>query len=235
MVYLIISSPKKIEDDQVNTCLPYYLLDEKDKYNINSLSLYPDNFPEEVPVHIVDIKEKLMQLEKTDECPVIKKIREENKKKKEIVDFCQKFNQTFGEKLLKLMGIKDNQNYFSEYENVNDICIEAIIDVYDDRKLGILNGEININSLFNMSMEFFRLKTTLVYANNNNGTLAYVGSSILMRKILSYMEKITDNIKSNLNDSPKLVLLSSHDTAICNMEGLLSNLFKTLNLKPFDI
>lgn len=76
-----------------------------------------------------------------------------------------------------------------------------------------------------MSMEFFKLKTTLVYANNNNGTLAYVGSSILMRKILSYMEKIIDDINNNVNDSPKLVLLSSHDTAICNMEGLLSNLF----------
>lgn len=219
------SKPKKIEGDQVNTCLPYYLLEEKDKYNINNISLYPDNFPEEVPVHIVDIKEKLIQLEKTDECPVIKKIRAENKKKKEIVDFCQKFNKTFGEKLLKLLNKTDDQNYFSDYENVNDVCIETIIDVFDDRKLGILNNEIDINSLYNMSMEFFKLKTTLVYANNNNGTLAYVGSSILMRKILSYMEKIIDDINNNVNDSPKLVLLSSHDTAICNMEGLLSNLF----------
>ena len=197
------SRPKKIEGDQVNTCLPYYLLEEKEKYNINNISLYPDNFPEEVPVHIVDIKDKLIQLEKTDECPVIKKIREENKKKKEFVDFCQNFNKTFGEKLLKLLKIKNNQ-YFTEYENVNDICIETIIDVFDDRKLEIFNNEIDINSLYNMSMEFFRLKTTLVYANNNNGTLAYVGSSILMRKILSYMEKIIDDINNNVNDSPKL-------------------------------
>jgi len=225
------SRPKKIEGEQVNTCLPYYLLDEKDKYNINNISLYPDNFPEEVPVHIVDIKDKLIQLEKTDECPVIKKIRAENKKRKEFKDFCQKFNSTFGEKLLRLLHIED-QNYFIDYENVNDICIETIIDVFDGRNLTIINQEIDIDSLFNMSMEFFRLKANLVYANNNNGTLAYVGSSILMRKILSYMEKIIDDINNKVNDSPKLVLLSSHDTAICSMEGLLSNLFNVTAKEP---
>ena len=79
-----------------------------------------------------------------------------------------------------------------------------------------------------MSIKFFGLKTNLVYSNDINGTLGFIGSSILMRKILSYME----NIINNNNESPKLVLLASHDTAIANMEGLLNNLFYTQVIPP---
>ena len=112
-----------------------------------------------------------------------------------------------------------------DYENVNDISIETIINKFDDRNFSFFNNQIDIDSFYNISMDFFALKTTLVYANDISRTLGYIGSSILIRKILSYMEKIIYDIESNKNGAPKLVLLASHDTAIANMEGLIDNLF----------
>ena len=225
------TTSEKIDENKNNLCVPYFLLDEINKFNINNISLYPDDFPEEVPVHIIDYNEKLLQLEKNNICPVIKDLREENKKIKEISEFIQKFNESFGEQLLDIYNIND-KNYYMDYENVNDICIEAIINKVDDRELNFLKNKIDIESFYNSSLEFFRLKTSLVYANDNEGLLAYIGSSILIRKILSYMEYKIDNINNNEIQTPNLVILSSHDTAIANMEGIIDNLFNIKVLPP---
>ena len=218
------SKINKIEEKNNNIFTPYYLSDEIDKFNFYNNSLYPDNYPEEVPVHIIDYKEKLLQLEKNNICPIIKDLREKNKKREEILEFIKKFNETFGKQLLKIFN-KEDKNYYMDYENVNDIAIETIINKFDDREFNFFNNQIEIESFYKMSMDFFELKTTLVYANDINGTLGYIGSSILIRKILSYMENIIFNIENKKNDAPKLVLLASHDTAIANMEGILDNLF----------
>ena len=47
------------------------------------------------------------------------------------------------------------------------------------------------------------------------------------------MERIIENKDNKLNLSPKLVLLSSHDTAIANMMGLLNNLFNVPQFPPY--
>ena len=225
------SIKNKIEEKQKNLCSPKYLLNEVKKLNDNIISIYPDNFPEEVPVHIIDVKEKLFQLEKNDICPKYKNMRNYNKQREEIKDFILMFNDSFGEQLLKIYNIKD-KNYYMDFENVNDICIETMIDKFDDREFNFFNNQIDLEALYNVSLRFFDLKTTFVYSNNKNGSLAYIGSSILIRKILSYMENIINNIDSDKNQPPKLVLLSSHDTAIANMEGLLDNLFEIQIIPP---
>ena len=74
------TTSEKIDENKNNLCVPYFLLDKINKFNINNISLYPDDFPGEVPVHIIDYNEKLLQLEKNNICPVIKDLREENKK-----------------------------------------------------------------------------------------------------------------------------------------------------------
>jgi lysosomal acid phosphatase len=221
----------KINEKQKNTSIPYYLLNEIDQYNINS-SVYPDFYPEEIPIHIIDYKEKLFQLEKNDVCPAIKKIRKENQKKKEITEFVQKFNDTFGKDLLNIYNITDNKDFFMDIENVNDLCIGIIIAKFDDRKLDFLKDKIDLEALHQMSKEYFNLKVTLVYAQDEKGLLGIIGSSILIRKILSYMERVRDDKKKNLNDYPKLLLLSSHDTAISSLEDLLLNLFNIEVLPP---
>lgn len=227
-----IAKKQKLNEKQKNTSIPYYLLNEIDHYNLINISLYPDYFAEEVPVHVIDFKEKLIQLEKNDYCPDIKKLRNKNKERKEIKDFIQKFNDTFGKQLLDIYDIKDNKDFYMDYENVNDICIGIIINKFDDRKLNLFQNKIDLEALHQTSQEFFKLKTTLVYANDEEGNLGYIGASIFMRKILSYMERIINDIKNNVNNSPKLVLFASHDTAISNMEGILDSLFNIQPLAP---
>ena len=221
----------QIDDNQINLSIPYYLSSEIDEININNTSLYPDNFPEEVPVHIIDYNEKLIQLEKNSICPAIKDMREENKKRQEFKDFIQEFNSTFGEQLLKIYNNKDS-NYYMDYENVNDICISIIINKFDDREFKFFNDKIDLELFYKMALKFFGLKTNLVYSNNINGTLGYVGSSIFIRKILSYMENIINDLENGDNKTPKLVAFASHDTAIANMEGILDNLFDIEPIPP---
>ena len=69
------------------------------------------------------------------------------------------------------------------------------------------------------------------YANDETNDLAYASSSLLIRKILLYMEKIINDINNNLNDSPKLVLFSSHDSSLSSLQGLINILFQ-IEIKP---
>ena len=220
-----------IDESQNDICTPYYLLDEVNNYINNNDSIYPDNYPDEVPVHITELNDRFLQLEKI--CPFMKDIRNKNKERQTIKEFIKKFNETFGEQLLKIYDIKDDENYYMDYENVNDICIQIIINKADDREFKFLKNKIDLDYLYNESKKFFELKTTLVYGNDEEGLLAHIGSSILIRRIVSYMENIIYNIENNLNLSPKLVLLASHDTAIANMMGLLNNIFNLPLLGPY--
>ena len=220
-----------IDESQNDICTPYYLLDEVNNYINNNDSIYPDNYPDEVPVHITELNDRFLQLEKI--CPFMKDIRNKNKERQTIKEFIKKFNETFGEQLLKIYDIKDDENYYMDYENVNDICIQIIINKADDREFKFLKNKIDLDHLYNESKKFFELKTTLVYGNDEEGLLAHIGSSILIRKILLYMENIIYNIENNLNLSPKLVLLASHDTAIANMMGLVNNLFNLPLFAPY--
>ena len=77
----IKSKSKEINGNQNKTSIPYYLEKEIENYNLNNKLIYPDNFPEEIPVHIVDIKDKLFQFEKKS-CPNIKNIKKKIKKEK---------------------------------------------------------------------------------------------------------------------------------------------------------
>lgn len=221
----------KINENQNNISTPYYLLNEIKNYNLNNNYIYPDNYPDEVPIFIIDIKDSFIQLEKI--CPFMKDIRNKNKERKEIQDYIKIFNSTFGEQLLTIYDIKDDENYYMDYENVNDLCIQMIVNMFDDREFNFLKNKIDLEHLYNESKKFFELKTKYVYGNDEEGLLAHLGSSILIRSILSYMERIIENKDNKLNLSPKLVLLSSHDTAIANMMGLLNNLFNVPQFPPY--
>ena len=215
----------QIDDNQINLSIPYYLSNKIDEININNTSLYPDNFPEEVPVHIIDNNEKLIQLDQNKICPAIIEMKEENKNRQEFKDFIQEFNSTFGEQLLKIYNIKD-YDYYMDYDNINDICISIIPNKFDDREFKFFNNEIDLELFYKTALKFYELKSNLVNSNNINGTLGYVGSSIFIRKILSYMENFINDLENGNNKAPKLVVFSSHNSAIGIMEGILDNLFE---------
>ena len=219
-------------DWQEETSVPYYLKELIKKNDFNKSTLYPENYPEEIPVHVVDYAEKLIQLEKDDMCPAIKNIRKKNKKRKEIKDFIKEFNSTYGEQLLRINNISD-KDFYMDYDNINDLCIATIINVFDDRNFSIFNNEIDIDKLYNVSTKWFELKIKTVYASDADGLIGYIGASIFLRKVLSYMERILTADPSDKNDAPKMVLFASHDTAIATMEALIFSLFEIETLPPY--
>ena len=212
--------------EKLNIGKPYYLIN-----NIiikNNVSFYPNEYPEEIPIHIVDFEEKLEHLEKNNGCPLISELRNKNTKRKEFKTFLQKYNQTFGEYLLNYYNITNNSNYYTIFDNVNDLSTSALCEQFDNRNIKLFDNKPEKLKLFyKLSQEFMNLKMIYFYANDETNDLAYVGSSILIRKILSYMERIINDINKNINDSPKLVLFCSHDSAISNLEGLINILFKS--------
>jgi len=225
------SKIKNINQNQINTCKPYYLINEINNININDISFYPDEF-EEIPVHFYNNEEKLDYFEESYICPLIDELKLKNINRKEFNNFAQKFNQTFGEYLLKYYNISNDKDYFISFYHVNSLCASAISNIFEARKIKLFNDQEKLDLFYNYSKEFMDLKMIYYYANDETNVLAYAGSSILLRKILSYMEKIINDINNNINDSPKLVLFSSHDSSIANLEGLINCLFKAEILPP---
>ena len=106
-------------------------------------------------------------------------------------DFLVKFNQTFGEDLLKYYNKKD-KDYYTNFKNVNSLCTTAIAEIFDTRKIKIYRDNPEKMELFyNAAQQFMELKMVYYYANDETGDLAYVGSSLLLRKILSFIEEIS--------------------------------------------
>ena len=201
-----------------NICVPYFLQNNTNFQNLNIN--YPENYIDEIPIHIIEDKDQFFRFEKTGQCPVIKEIREKNKQKPEIQNFLKKFNETFGEQFLKLFNISD-KDYFTIYDNVDDVCIGYNIDKFDQRELLMLNNtDINLTEFSKISNEFATIKGTMYYANDTEHLLGYLGSSVLMRRVLLYMENFLKD-----NNNPKMVLLSAHDTSILSMEDLIHALF----------
>ena len=215
----------QLKNSQKFMYTPYFLQNNTNFENLNIN--YPENYIDEIPIHIIEDKDQFFRFEKTDLCPKIKEIRNNNKNKPEIINFAKRFNDTFGEKLLKLFNIND-KDYFSVLGNINEICVTYNIDKFDQRELSIIkNSDINLTKFFKMTSEYGNLKGITRYANDTEHLLGYLGSSVLMRRVLLYMENILKD-----NNNPKIVLLSAHDTTILSMEDLIYVLFGIEILNP---
>ena len=214
-----------LKNSQNSMCTPYFLQNDTKFKKLNIL--YPENYIDEIPIRIIKDEDLLIRFAKKYLNKKMKAIREENKKKPEILDFIKRFNETFGEKLLKLFDIND-KDYFTIFDNINEVCVGYNIDTFDQRKLLILNNSnINLTEFSKMTSEYSNLKGTMIYANDPEHLLGYIGSSVLMRKILVYMENILKN-----PNNPKIVLLSAHDTSILSMEDLIFVLFGIEIINP---
>ena len=221
-----IKNPEKL-----NIGKPYYLINNN-IINKNNISFYPNEYPEEIPIHIIDFEEKLDYLEKNNQCPIIYKLRNKNKNRKEFKSFLQKYNQTFGEHLLNYYNITNNTDYFTIFDNVNQLSSNALCQQFDNRNIKLFgNNQEKLKLFYNLSQEFMNLKMIFFYANDETNDLAYASSSILIRKILLYMERIINDINNNINDSPKLVLFSSHDSTLSSLQGIINILFQ-IEIKP---
>ena len=219
-------------NNQFKTSIPNYLKKNKKvmkkKDNLGDYAL-PYNIPNEIPIHIINKKDKIFQFEKDNGCPPLKKARKKNQDKQEINNFINKFNKTFGEKLLKYYNITNDENFFIKLNNINELTLGIIINIIDGRNLSRFEEYgINITQLKNYSEEFIELKSKEIQAKDSNNEIALASSSVLLRLVLNYMDNIVYNDINNINNLsvPKFFLLSAHDSTVIMMEDLLRFLFK---------
>ena len=61
--------------EKINIGKPYYLINKINNIIKNNISSYPDDYPEEIPIHLVDNEGKIEQKGKNKGCPLIDELQ----------------------------------------------------------------------------------------------------------------------------------------------------------------
>ena len=171
-----------------------------------------------IPVHNINEKLHNINLYSPDYCPGIKKYYEEGKNCEEIIQFKQNLPNDTKKKLKKI-----NDTFLDNYQTLFSFMDTLIADLYDDRKLTILE-DINIEELKKAAFEFLSID----YENVNyyyNETSIY-SMSPMIREILFYMDDIINNNDDQKN-KVKYLIFSGHDTNIAGFEIFNNKVFNT--------
>ena len=231
---------KKLNKNQNEKSIPNYLRNKSKILNfinktLNNSYILPNKIPSEIPIHIIERKEKLFQFEKDDNCIGIEKQRDKNKKKKSVKNAVESFNNKYGEKLVKYLGEK-KEDYFKDLKNVQAIALAFIINKIDGRDLSEFQNEtgFDLEKFYNDSMEILVQKSLEIQSGDDEKLIAFASSSVLLRFILSFIDKVVENDKKQkkIHDVPKFFLLSAHDTTIVMSSDLLNILFKSEKYFP---
>ena len=184
----------------------------------------------EFPIHLVEKKDKILKFD----CPKIEKLRQYNKEKDIIKQHLLDFNATFGKQLLQYFQ-KNETNFYTDINNVGDIAQAFIMNIVDGRDLlRYQQAGIELDLMYNKSIINSGLYNTEVLAQDPNNEIALSTSSILLRKVLTYMDKIVEKDKSGSNiQTPKLFFLSGHESTVVIMEDILRVLFNTTMEFPY--
>ena len=231
---------KKLNKNQNEKSVPNYLRNKSKIINfinktLNNSYILPNKIPSEIPIHIIERKEKLFQFEKDDNCIGIEKQRDKNKKKKSVKNAVESFNEKYGQKLVKYLGEK-KEDYFKDLKNVQAIALAFIINKIDGRDLSEFQNEtgFDLEKFYNDSMKILVQKSLEIQSGDDEKLIALASSSVLLRFILSFIDKVVENDKKQkkIHDVPKYFLLSAHDTTIVMSSDLLNILFKSEKYFP---
>ena len=231
---------KKLNKNQNEKSIPNYLRNKSKIINfinktLNNSYILPNKIPSEIPIHIVERKEKLFQFEKDDNCIGIENQRDKNKKKKSVKNAVESFNEKYGQKLVKYLGEK-KEDYFKDLKNVQAIALAFIINKIDGRDLSEFQNEtgFDLEKFYNDSMKILVQKSLEIQSGDDEKLIALASSSVLLRFILSFIDKVVENDKKQkkIHDVPKYFLLSAHDTTIVMSSDLLNILFKSEKYFP---
>ncbi len=231
---------KQLNKNQNEKSIPNYLRNNSKILNfinetLNNSYILPNKIPSEIPIHIIEKKEKLFQFEKDDNCIGIEKQRDKNKKKKSVKNAVESFNDKYGQKLVKYLGEK-KEDYFKDLKNVQAIALAFIINKIDGRDLSEFQHEtgFDLEKFYNDSMEILVQKSLEIQSGDDEKLIAFASSSVLLRFILSFIDKVVENDKKQkkIHDVPKFFLLSAHDTTIVMSSDLLNILFKSEKYFP---
>ena len=231
---------KKLNKNQNEKSIPNYLRNKSKILNfinktLNNSYILPNKIPSEIPIHIIERKEKLFQFEKDDNCIGIEKQRDKNKKKKSVKNAVESFNEKYGQKLVKYLSEK-KEDYFKDLKNVQAIALAFIINKIDGRDLSEFQNEtgFDLEKFYNDSMKILVQKSLETQSGDDEKLIALASSSVLLRFILSFIDKVVENDKKQkkIHDVPKYFLLSAHDTTIVMSSDLLNILFKSEKYFP---
>ena len=231
---------KKLNKNQNEKSVPNYLRNKSKIINfinktLNNSYILPNKIPSEIPIHIIERKEKLFQFEKDDNCIGIENQRDKNKKKKSVKNAVESFNEKYGQKLVKYLSEK-KEDYFKDLKNVQAIALAFIINKIDGRDLSEFQNEtgFDLEKFYNDSMEILVQKSLEIQSGDDEKLIAFASSSVLLRFILSFIDKVVENDKKQkkIHDVPKYFLLSAHDTTIVMSSDLLNILFKSEKYFP---
>ncbi len=234
------NNTKQLNKNQNEKSIPNYLRNNSKILNfinetLNNSYILPNKIPSEIPIHIIEKKEKLFQFEKDDNCIGIEKQRDKNKKKKSVKNAVESFNDKYGQKLVKYLGEK-KEDYFKDLKNVQAIALAFIINKIDGRDLSEFQHEtgFDLEKFYNDSMEILVQKSLEIQSGDDEKLIAFASSSVLLRFILSFIDKVVENDKKQkkIHDVPKFFLLSAHDTTIVMSSDLLNILFKSEKYFP---
>ena len=234
------NNTKQLNKNQNEKSIPNYLRNKSKILNfinktLNNSYILPNKIPSEIPIHIIERKEKLFQFEKDDNCIGIEKQRDKNKKKKSVKNAVESFNEKYGQKLVKYLGEK-KEDYFKDLKNVQAIALAFIINKIDGRDLSEFQNEtgFDLEKFYNDSMKILVQKSLEIQSGDDEKLIALASSSVLLRFILSFIDKVVENDKKQkkIHDVPKFFLLSAHDTTIVMSSDLLNILFKSEKYFP---
>ena len=234
------NNTKQLNKNQNEKSIPNYLRNKSKIINfinktLNNSYILPNKIPSEIPIHIIERKEKLFQFEKYDNCIGIENQRDKNKKKKSVKNAVESFNEKYGQKLVKYLSEK-KEDYFKDLKNVQAIALAFIINKIDGRDLSEFQNEtgFDLEKFYNDSMKILVQKSLEIQSGDDEKLIAFASSSVLLRFILSFIDKVVENDKKQkkIHDVPKFFLLSAHDTTIVMSSDLLNILFKSEKYFP---
>jgi hypothetical protein len=224
-----------INPDQNETSVPPINLSGIVDDLINGTSL--PNGMTIIPIHFIALKNT------TTECQ--SKIKEFNifnsKNKKEIIDLVNEFNKNYSQVLNSRYNKSENHQY--NMSLINSICDTAIADNTEGKNITDFLADINAEKESFMKMCYDVLKINFrdyIFGDDNNEVILFY-NSLIFRDMLKYMQaKIEDDIKGDINknnvsdyNTPKMVILSGHDTTLSAHEMFFIKFFK-LDLSSYE-
>jgi len=183
-----------------------------------------------IPIHYIVLKNT------TPECQ--SKIKEFNlfnsKNKKEILDLVEEFNKNYSAALNSIYGKPENNKY--NMSTINSICDTAIADNTEGKNISDFLEKINAEKENFMKMCYEVLAINFrdyIFGDENNEVILFY-NSLIFRDMIKYMQaRIEDDIngdknKNNVSDynTPKMVILSGHDTTLSAHEMFFIKFFK---------
>ena len=189
------------------------------------------------PVNIYNIKDLKFQLYRSEVCPgitpLLKKLRNSEGMKELYNDIYRNTNELFGDNIYKFMNkSKINEpNYLYNFNKINVICDSFICDYFDGREMkNIKNTNIDMDKFYNHCLNISLITSYYNYYGYPVEKTAELGVSPTFREIFDYMEKRISLDKNGtpdkiISNSPKFVIVSSHDVSLAGIDLFLESKF----------